>query len=124
MDKDKFLHDILANGIEQPSASFTAKVLNKLARQNAENEEKIRIPATIIWLSVLFPVLSLMSSLKPVYSQLTWLHNSSVSAVLSSNVLICLSLGILFVSLLDIFLRKMFVKTERESSLKELISFK
>ena len=68
INDDKFLREILANGIEQPSANFTAKVLKEVEKAQIKKEQQVEIPSALIWMSVLFPILALTVSLEPVYS--------------------------------------------------------
>jgi hypothetical protein len=119
MDQDKFLKEILANGIEQPSANFTSKVLGKLAAQKATQSSKVEIPSLIVFLAILMPILSLTVSLEPIYAQVsTLLKQLGLSSVINQQTIIVISLGILLFSLLDIFLFKRFAKGEHKNAPK------
>lgn len=119
MDQDKFLKEILANGIEQPSANFTSKVLGKLAAQKATQSSKVEIPSLIVFLAILMPILSLTVSLEPIYAQVsTLLKQLGLSSIINPQTIIVISLGILLFSLLDIFLFKRFAKGEHKNAPK------
>jgi hypothetical protein len=119
MDQDKFLKEILANGIEQPSANFTSKVLGKLAAQKATQNSKVEIPSLIVFLAILMPILSLTVSLEPIYAQVsTLLKQLGLSSIINQQTIIVISLGILLFSLLDIFLFKRFAKGEHKNAPK------
>ena len=117
MNQDKFLKEILANGIEQPSASFTSKVLGKLAAQKSTQSSKVEIPSLIVFLAILMPILSLTVSLEPIYAQVsTLLKQLGLSSIINQQSIIVISLGILLFSLLDIFLFKRFAKGEHKNA--------
>lgn len=119
MDQDKFLKEILANGIEQPSANFTSKVLGKLAAQKATQSSKVEIPSLIVFLAILMPILSLTVSLEPIYAQVsTLLKQLGLSSIINQQTIIVISLGVLLFSLLDIFLFKRFTKGEHKNAPK------
>lgn len=121
MDQDSYLKEILANGIEQPSSNFTGKVLSRLAKQRMYYKQKVEIPSAIIWLSVLMPILSIAISLEPVYAQVsTLLKILGLGTILSQKTIMVTSMGILFFSLLDIFLIKRLAKEETKDPLKPL----
>jgi hypothetical protein len=118
LNDDKFLHDILSNGIEQPSSNFTNKVMKELAKAQIKKEQQVEIPTVIIWMAVLFPLIALTVSLESVYKQIsTILQVVGLEKVLTQETIIFVSLGILVFSLIDIALIKWFVKREhRENS--------
>jgi hypothetical protein len=116
---DKFLHEILSNGIEQPSASFTNKVMKALVKAQVKKEQEVEIPTAIIWMAVLFPLLALLTSLEPVYKQLSlMLQVVGLDKILNQETIIFVSLAILAFSLIDIVLIKRFVKHNHHDSSK------
>jgi hypothetical protein len=119
MNDDKFLRDILANGIEQPSSNFTSKVMKELAKAQIKKEQQVEIPTVIVWMAVLFPLLALTVSLEPVYRQISLiLQVVGLDKVLTQETIIFVSLGILIFSLIDIMLIKKFVKHEHLQNTK------
>ena len=119
INDDKFLREILANGIEQPSANFTAKVLKEVEKAQIKKEQQVEIPSTLIWMSVLFPILALTVSLEPVYRQISIvLKLVGLESVITQSTIIYVSLAILAFSLIDIFLLRRFVKHEHQHDSK------
>jgi len=118
INDDKFLHDILSDGIEQPSSNFTGKVMKELAKAQVKKEQQVEIPSIIVWMSVLFPIFALTVSLEPVYKQIRLvLQVVGLDKILTQEAIIFVSVGILVFSLVDIALIKWFVRHEhREGS--------
>ena len=102
LSDDKFLHDILSNGIEQPSSSFTSKVMKELAKAQVKKEKQVEIPSVIVWMAVLFPIFALTISLEPIYKQVSMvLQIFGLDKVLTQEAIGYASVGILIFSLID-----------------------
>lgn len=119
MEQDKFLRDILASGIEQPSANFTLKVMKKIEMQSYKREEKVGISSLMIWMSVFLPIFALLVSLEPVYKEISNLINAfGISGLVNKEMLILLSLLLFFFCIMDIFLKKHFMGNTQPSTAK------
>jgi hypothetical protein len=123
MERDEFLKEILANGVEQPSANFTDKVMKRLAKESVKQEQRVEMPSLIVWLSILFPILALTASLKPVYNQLSvMLKAVGLENIITQQTIVILAAAILLFSLLDVFLIRWFVKKEHSAHFKMFLS--
>jgi len=115
-NNDQFLRDILANGIEQPSSSFTSKVMKTLSREKVRQQERIEVPSAIVFMAVLFPLIALLASIDSVYAKVDFaLSQLGLASVISQQSIVYISLGILFFSLIDIALLKWCAKHEHRN---------
>lgn len=110
MDDDKFIRDILANGIETPSDNFTKSVMGKIAKEKLRSELPDEVPSFLFWMAAIFPVLAILVSMKPIYAVInTFLGAFGLADVLTQGSLLVIIGGLLALCLLDVALRKIFV---------------
>lgn len=120
-NEDQFIHDILASGIEEPSATFTKNVMNQLAQEHVLQQRRVEIPSLAVVMAILFPLLALLVSLEPVYAQVhVMLKVFKLDSIITQQSVIAVSGAILLLCLLDIALVKWFVNAETSSSEKPL----